>query len=598
MQLAVKSQTLAAYFAAAALVAIAAFGTLLISPNEPSQWVPYGGRGRVSSFLLNLAEGPRGLESIHVPEGFEVELAVEPGLISCGVFFSFDDRGRLFVCESAGKNTTDEEALENPSFRIKVLEDADSDGIFDKATLFADKITLALGAQWYRGSLYVAAPPDVLRLEDTDGDNVADKREVILTGWPLKSNATTLHGPYLGPDGWMYLTYSPQAYRVRTKEGTLLEGPRGRVFRHKPDGARLEWFVGGGFDNPVEVVFTTAGETIGSNTYYSNPKNGVRDSLLHYIDGGVYPKWRPYVETAYQRTGDFLGAVTKFARVAPSGLMLYRGSAFGAEYQGNLFSAQFNPHRVQRHILQREGSTYRGADEDFLTSADIDLHLTDVVEDADGSLLVLDTGAWYLHSCPVSRVAKPEFEGTIFRVRKKDAARLEDPWGRDIGIPALSPEQMAALLEDPRSAVRDRAFDHLIRAGPAAVESLRDVRENSASGPARAAAAFALARIDDPEAKQAARAALSDPGLDVRIAAARMAGLNEDSEAVGRLQEMAVSDRAPRGCRQPRLSGASDRRGPFQPFSKQPPDRKTDFSNMPSSMRSFVSKHRGRLASR
>ncbi|MCH8314244.1 MAG: AMP-binding protein, partial [Nitrospinae bacterium] len=43
------------------------------------------------------------------------------------------------------------------------------------------------------------------------------------------------------------------------------------------------------------------------------------------------------------------------ARVAPSGLMLYRGSAFGSEYQGNLFSAQFNPHRVQRHVLNRKG---------------------------------------------------------------------------------------------------------------------------------------------------------------------------------------------------------------------------------------------------
>ena len=545
MQPVVSFQRFAPYFVSVAFVALAGFRSLLVVPGDSSQWVPYGGRGRVSNFLLNSPEGAQGLESIHVPEGFEVELAVEPGLISYGVFFSFDDRGRLFVCESAGKNTTDEEALEDPSFRIKVLEDTDSDGVFDQATLFADKITLALGAQWYRGSLYVAAPPDLLRLKDIDGDNVADEREVILTGWPLRSNATTLHGPYLGPDGWMYLTYSPQAYRVKTKEGELLEGPRGRVFRHKPDGTRLEWFVGGGFDNPVEVVFTTAGETIGSNTYYSNPRNGVRDSLLHYVDGGVYPKWRPYVDTAYQRTGDFLPAVTKFARVAPAGLMLYRGAAFGPEYHGNLFSAQFNPHRVQRHILRREGSTYRTDDEDFLTSSDIDLHLTDVLEDADGSVLVLDTGAWYLHSCPVSRVAKPEFDGTIFRVRKKGAPVVKDPWGRDLQIASLPPDQLGPLLEDSRRAVRDQAFDHLIRAGPVAVDALRRVRENSASGAARAAATFALARIDDPEANEAARLALSDRDLDVRIAAARMAGLNEDAEAIGRLQEMAVGDLAP-----------------------------------------------------
>ena len=167
---------------------------------------PRWARGRVSKFLLELGSGRKGLDSIQVPQGFEVERAAGPDLVNYGVFFTFDDRGRLFVCESAGKNTTDEETFNAPSFRIRLLEDTNGDGIFDQSKIFADTITMALGALWYRGSLYVAAPPDFIRFDDTDGDGVADHREVILTGWPLKSNATTLHGPYLGPDGWMYLT--------------------------------------------------------------------------------------------------------------------------------------------------------------------------------------------------------------------------------------------------------------------------------------------------------------------------------------------------------------------------------------------------------
>lgn len=522
---------------------------LKLWPPESETWIPYGGRGRVSQFLLELTGGPKGIASIRVPEGFTVERAAGEGLVTYGVFFSFDDRGRLFVCESAGKNTTDEEALNNPSFQISILEDTNGDGVFDKSNVFADRITLALGVQWYRGSLYVAAPPDLLRFDDTDNDGVADHREVILTGWPLKSNATTLHGPYLGPDGWMYLTYSPQAYKIKTKEGTILEGPRGRVFRTRPDGTGLEWFVGGGFDNPVEIAFTTSGDTIGTNTYYSDPKNGVRDSLLHYIDGGVYPKWRPYVETAYQRTGDFLPAVTKFARVAPSGLSLYRGTAFGAEFRGNLFSAQFNPHRIQRHILHRDGATYRTDDQDFLTSTDMDLHLTDVLEDADGSLLVLDTGAWYLHSCPVSRIAKPEFKGAIYRVRKKDAPVVEDPWGKQIQFDTLHADDLAALLSDERPMVRDRAFNRLIETGSSSVNALKHVRESQAPAEARALAVFALARIDGPAAAEGARAALDDSDLDVRVAAARMAGLNGDKAAAGRLMQMVQEDE-PAGRRQ------------------------------------------------
>src|SRR5262249_59561086 len=108
----------------------------------------------------------------------------------------------------------------------------------------------------------------------------------------------------------------------------------------------------------------------------------------------------------------------RFGRLAPAGLARYRGNAFRAEYQGNLFSAQFNPHRVQRHILRREGATFRTEDSDFLTSRDPDFHPTDVIEDADGSLLVLDTGAWFIHGCPISRAAKPEIKGSIYRIRR------------------------------------------------------------------------------------------------------------------------------------------------------------------------------------
>ena len=59
----------------------------------------------------------------------------------------------------------------------------------------------------------------------------------------------------------------------------------------RPDGTGLEWLAGGGFDNPIEVVFTPAGETIGTMTYFKDPENGERDALLHFVEGGVYPKW-------------------------------------------------------------------------------------------------------------------------------------------------------------------------------------------------------------------------------------------------------------------------------------------------------------------
>src|SRR5260370_13512426 len=235
-------------------------------------------------------------------------------------------------------------------------------------------------------------------------------------------------------------------------------------------------------------------------------------------------------------------AMTKFARIAPAGLDMYSGASFGREYEGTLFSAQFNPHRIQRHIVERIGATFRTTDEDFLTSDDPDFHPTDVTEDADGSLLVVETGAWYLHSCPVSRIAKPEIRGAIYRVRRKGAARPADAWGATLKLPSLKPAELARFLEDARPAVRDHAADLLVQAGDPSIAPLTRMRETGATSGARAAAVFALGRIGRGAPPEAARAAPRDADFEVRIAAARMVGLARDREAVQPLLEMVQKD--------------------------------------------------------
>src|SRR5437879_1127013 len=132
---------------------------------------------------------------------------------------------------------------------------------------------LPAGAVWYRDSLYVASPPDVWRFDDTDGDGVADHKEAIVTGWNMSANAASLHGPFFGPDGWLYLTDGRHGFDIKTKDAREFSGMASRIWRMRPDGTGLEWFAGGGFDNPVELVFTPAGETIGTMTYYHDPEN-------------------------------------------------------------------------------------------------------------------------------------------------------------------------------------------------------------------------------------------------------------------------------------------------------------------------------------
>ena len=485
--------------------------------------------------------GARGLEAIRVPPGFEVEVAVSSELVAYPMLGTLDDRGRLFFAESSGNTMKTPEMAANPDYIVRLVEDTDGDGFYDRSNVFADKLTSPNGAVWLGGSLYVATPPDLLRFEDTDDDGVADVKEVVLTGWNLSANAASMHGPFLGPDGWLYITDGRHGFKIRTKEGELLEGKAARIWRCRPDGTGLEWVSGGGMDNPVEIAFTEAGETFGTMTYFQNPRNGQRDAILHYVEGGVYPKPNAVVEE-FTRTGELMPVMTKFARIAPAGLMRYRGATFGAEYVDNLFSAQFNPHRVQRHVVTRDGATFRTEDEDFLTSSDPDFHPTDVMQDADGSLLVVDTGGWFIHGCPVSRVAKPEIRGAVYRVRKKGARAIQDPRGQHFSLKSLPPSDLAVLLSDPRPAVRDRALNLLVQSGDRAIDALKRVRENAASERARCAAVFGLSRIGSERARKAVREALDDSHFLVRVAAARSAGLERDHLAANRLAEMVRQD--------------------------------------------------------
>src|SRR4051812_47446629 len=368
-----------------------------------------------------------------LPAGFTIELAAKTPLVDRPIAADLDDEGRLFVADSSGSNEKVNVQLEKRPHRIVRLEDTDGDGVYDKRTVFADKMMFPEGVMCREGHVYVAAPPSIWRLTDTDNDGVADKRDEWFKGKTLTGCANDLHGPYAGPDGWIYWckgAFAEQRYKREGRKDLITKAAH--VFRARPDGSGIEPVMTGGMDNPVDVVFLPSGERVFSTTFFQHPGNGLRDGLVHAIYGGVYGKEHAVLDN-HPRTGpDLMPVLSHFGAAAPAGLHRYESLSFGSEDQDNLFAVQFNMAKVSRHVLTPNGSTYRSRDEAFVVSSNRDFHPTDVIEDADGSLLIIDTGGWYKLCCPTSQLSKPDVLGAIYRVRKKDAPKVADPRGGKI----------------------------------------------------------------------------------------------------------------------------------------------------------------------
>ncbi len=471
-----------------------------------------------------------------LPPGFTIELAAGPPLVDRPIAADFDERGRLYVTDSSGSNEPVAVQLKKKPHRVVRLEDAKGDGRFDRRTVFADRLMFPEGVMYLAGSVYVAAPPSIWKLTDTDGDGIADRREEWFNGKTLTGCANDLHGPYAGPDGWIYWckgAFAKQTYERPGKAPLVTQAAH--IFRCRPDGSGLEPVMTGGMDNPVDVVFTPGGERIFTTTFFQFPANGRRDGLVHAVYGGVYGK-DYHVVYDHPWTGPTLMPVlTHLGPAAPAGLTRYESDVFGPGYRDNLFAALFNLQKVTRHVLEPDGATFKTRDEDFVVSDNKDFHPTDVIEDADGSLLVVDTGGWYKLCCPTSQLVKPDVLGAIYRVRRTGAPRVEDPRGLKLAWSGLAVSELARLLHDPRPAVRRRAVEAMAARGPRAVRAVTKILSSSESVEARRQAVWVATRIDLPEARAAVRQALADADETVRQVALHSISLRRDREALPEL---------------------------------------------------------------
>lgn len=365
-----------------------------------------------------------------IPVDMQLELVAGEPLTTWPMLADWDSRGQLLLVESGGVSKPIEEHNKKLLHRIVRLDDSNDDGHFDTRTVVAQNLPFTEGILCIGRDLLISAPPSIYRLIDEDQDGIYESREVWFDGQTITGCANDLHGPYLGRDGWIY--WCKGAFAEQHHEllgGRSLSSSAAHIFRRRLAGGAIEPVMTGGMDNPVGLAITPEGERFFTSTFLHAPGQtpGLRDGIAHAVYGGLYGKEHRQVTDGHVRTGDLMPIMVELGAAAPSGLACLSSTRLLSQQgagERTLVAALFNVQKVTAHRLQPMGASFEAHNSDLVVADRIDFHPTDVLEDADGSLLIVDTGGWYDLCCPSSRVDQKTAAGGIYRLSSsKTSAR-------------------------------------------------------------------------------------------------------------------------------------------------------------------------------
>ncbi len=481
-----------------------------------------------------------------LPAGLSVERAASESLVHWPVVADWDSEGRLVLVESGGVSKPIQEHNKQLLHRVVRLVDENHDGQFDRRIVAADQLPFPEGVLCLGVDLLVSAPPNIWKLTDADGDGVCERREIWFDGQTITGCANDLHGPYLGRDGWVYWckgAFAEQTHLLRSGQTAI--DSAAHIYRRKIEGGPIEAVMSGGMDNPVETAFTPEGERFFTSTFLQHPGDGLRDGIAHAVYGGVYGKQHGPID-GLVRTGPLMPIMTQLGPAAPSGLTCLEKDVLLPTSSGEsgsvrwLTAALFNLQKVTAHRLVSHGATYQTDNIDLLVGNRIDFHPTDILEDADGSLLVVDTGGWYDLCCPTSRVDQQTAAGGIYRLRGQ--TQLAHPVLPAVDWQTATLPDCVTYLTDSRPWVARMAQLKLSQAGDAAVSQLSQrLGDNSLEVDLRLRYLWALTSTGTHAALAAIESVLSSGQPQLVQAACHAIALHRYQPAKRKLEEFLVA---------------------------------------------------------
>ncbi|MCX7422292.1 MAG: HEAT repeat domain-containing protein [Planctomycetia bacterium] len=570
------------------------------------------------------------LKSFRLKSGLHIELVASEPLIRSPMAMDFDEYGRAFVVELPEYNQYGS-AKPHGKGAIKLLEDTNGDGRYDKATVYVDDLNYPTAVACWDGGILVGVAPDILFCKDTDGDGKADVRKKLFTGFGMDKAGEGMlnsirwridnrfHIP-TGLDGGEVTSVDAaslaksQAINVRGQH--LLLEPRSMAITATSGGGQHgmsldDWsqraFVCGNSE-PVHLLMYD-GQYLARNPYLQAPAAAINiapegkfTKLMRISD--VEP-WR-VLRTRLRKKGvipgsDEGGTPSGFFTGA-TGITVYRGDAWPAEYRGQLFVGEVANNLVYRARLESNGvglTAHRAdTDAEFLASTDNWFRPVQFANAPDGTLYVIDMyrelieGAAFLapqilkHMDPSAGADK----GRIYRIAPngfqfKPAPRVGD----------LPTTELVKLFEHSNGWHRDTASRLIYqRLDRAAIEPLRQMALTSKSALARVMAMYSLHALsalepssvmaalksDDPkgrehalrlaerfadqaEVRESVLPLADDSDLRVRYQTAFTLGAFNGEAATQTLKKLAVRDGADSWMQLAILSSVGNRRGEF-----------------------------------
>ena len=465
------------------------------------------------------------LKSFRLQHGFSLELVASEPLIADPIDAAFDEHNRMYVVEMSDYPFLPEQRVQKYRdqraeswSRIRLLSDTDADGRMDKSIIFADKLRWAQSVCCSKGGVYVLAPPHLYYMKDLNGDDVADQKDIICSGFSQTNVQGLANGLEWGRDNAIYFSsgmaggdltipahgttaerkLTPGRRDLRldpmTNEITMVSG--GQQFGHTIDDYG-ERFICSNSNHIVHVAWPL--HYLERNPQLSIP-SVIRPIAKEGAAAVVFRKssaepWR-LVRTA-RRAAD-----PEFAKRLPptelgpigfvtsaTGITVYRGGAYPADYLGNVFIGDVGGNLVHRKKLTEDGISFiaERADDncEFLTSTDNWFRPANFVNAPDGTLYMLDMYRETIEhpaSIPEDIKTLCDLEsgfdkGRIWRLVSPDMMRSPLPLP-DLG--RATTIELVNQLNSPHGSVRDTAQRLLVeRQNNSAIDQLRVVTSSS-----------------------------------------------------------------------------------------------------------------------